>query len=59
MNNRVVQPLNKPKRSDAGKKRGPRNKKTDRDGSKADFPDGPNHGGDNTVNYFTYICFNI
>ncbi|KAE8803556.1 Lysine-specific demethylase 3B [Hordeum vulgare] len=47
-NNRVLlQPLNKPKRIDAGKKRGPRNKKSDQDGSQAHFPDGKNHGGDN------------
>ena len=55
MNNRVVQPLNIPKRSDAGEKRGARNKKSDQDGSKAHSPDGQNHGGENTVNYFTYV----
>ncbi|KAF6998028.1 hypothetical protein CFC21_014187 [Triticum aestivum] len=49
VNNRAVQPLNIPKRSDAGEKRGARNKKSDQDGSKAHSPDGQNHGGDNTT----------
>ncbi|CAM0905459.1 unnamed protein product [Alopecurus aequalis] len=47
VNNRVLQPLNKPKRSDVVKKRGPRNKKSDQDGSKAQFPNGKKHARNN------------
>ena len=56
MNSRVLQPLNKPKGSDARNERGYGNKKSDQDDSKAQFPNGKNHDGTNKVNYFTPVA---
>ena len=52
MGNKVWKTQNKPKRIDAGKKRGPREKKVDQEDSRAQVANGKCHAESNEVNIF-------